>query len=295
MDRSLDERISDRQGGSYRGNRNRRQHDWPRDGARKSNGKNENTDIDTDWLHDKYEDDPETRRPLRGSRPRRADRYSPEADTTPQPGARLRVENLHYDLTEDELEDLFARTGPLLSLSLRYDRAGRSSGTALVTYASLSSARLAIREYDGANANGQPIRLTLLPSGPAAASVSTNRPRNPFDTAQKPSRSLFERVEFPDQGRDRGRSRSPGAPRRTDTTKPPPEGVDRYVPGMGGGERSRSPGERFGGRGRRGGAGREREGSGWRERGERGGGGGEWAGEEDAGGVGSRDGRLLGG
>lgn len=66
-------------------------------------------------------------------------------------------------------------------------------------------------------------------------------PRNPFDTAVKPGRSLFERIEEPN-GRavGRSRSRSPGAPRRTDVTKPPPEGVDRYIPSASGSRRRRS-------------------------------------------------------
>lgn len=128
-------------------------------------------------------------------------------------------------------------------LSLCFDRAGRSSGTAFVTYSALDDARTAIREFDGANANGQPIRLTLLPTGPKLSTADGIRgrgvPRNPFDTAIIPGRSLFERIENPDErsrrtsGRDgagRSRSRSPGAPRRTNTNKPAPEGVDRYVP-----------------------------------------------------------------
>jgi len=133
-------------------------------------------------------------------------------------------------------QDLFTRIGPITTLSLRFDRAGRSSGTAFVTYTSLSDARRAIRDFDGANANGQPIRLTLLPTAPAADIGIRGRgagaaPRNPFDTAVKPGRSLFERIEDPERnGASRDRSRSPGAPRRTDTRKPPPEGVDRYVP-----------------------------------------------------------------
>ena len=128
-------------------------------------------------------------------------------------------------------------------LSLCFDRAGRSSGTAFVTYNALDDARAAIREFDGANANGQPIRLTLLPTGPKLSTVDGIRgrgaARNPFDTAVIPGRSLFERIEDPGNpnrrnigknGVGRSRSRSPGAPRRTNTSKPAPEGVDRYVP-----------------------------------------------------------------
>lgn len=157
----------------------------------------------------------------------------------------------------------------MTKLSLCFDRAGRSSGTAFVTYTTLNDARAAIREFDGANANGQPIRLTILPTGPKLHSADGFRgrgaARNPFDTAVIPGRSLFERIEDPNDrdraprnaargGMGRSRSRSPGVPRRTNTSKPAPEGVDRYVPPRDGrGERrrrsrSRSLGRR--GRGR---------------------------------------------
>ncbi|KAL8701664.1 MAG: hypothetical protein Q9224_000398 [Gallowayella concinna] len=189
------------------------------------------------------------------------------------PGAKLRVDNLHYDLTEEDLEDLFTRIGPINSLALRFDRAGRSSGTAFVTYHHLSDARLAIREFDGANAHGQPIRLTLLPT--ALASDIRGRgavARNPFDNVERPPKSLFDRIDDPRFGSasrsrmGRSRSRSPGKPRRSDLSKPAPEGVDRYVPSSAGGRsrvRSRSPrrrGEDGGGRGR--GRGGERRGGG---------------------------------
>ena len=137
-------------------------------------------------------------------------------------------------------EDLFTRIGPVTSVSLRYDRSGRSTGTAFVTYPKVSSANRAIREFDGANAAGQPIRLTLLPTAPSGDLLRGRgaAPRNPFDTAIRPGRSLFDRVERPS---GRSRSRSPGAPRRTNVEKPPPEGVDRYVPSAHGSRRRRSP------------------------------------------------------
>ena len=107
----------------------------------------------------------------------------------------------------------------------------------------MHDAREAIREFDGANAYGQPIRLTLMQS------------REPV-TAR--SRSLFERIDG--GGRDaasrgrphpRRRSASPaameidgeGSRRRRRT----PENIDRYVPGR---ARSRSPRRGRGGRGR---------------------------------------------
>ncbi|KAH1766068.1 hypothetical protein KXX41_002771 [Aspergillus fumigatus] len=159
-------------------------------------------------------------------------------------GAKIRVENLHYDITESDLEDLFNRIGPVSNLSLVYDRAGRSEGVAYVTYNRANDARTAIAEFDGANAKGQPIRLTLVASGPG------RRGRNPFDNVERPKGSLFDRIERPRDARSlspgsengdveggarrrRGRRSGGGAGhRRSDVSKPAPEHIDRYVPGQ---------------------------------------------------------------
>ena len=113
-----------------------------------------------------------------------------------------------------------------------------------MTYNRISDARSAISEFDGANAKGQPIRLTLISTG------GGKRDRNPFDNVERSKGSLFDRVERP---RDRNaRSLSPGSRsgspdggarrcrgrrgggagfRRSDVSKPAPEHIDRYVPG----------------------------------------------------------------
>lgn len=180
------------------------------------------------------------------------------------------MENIHWEVNEEDLrvkyvqrqllvklsknaQDLFTRIGPIVRLSVDYDRAGRSTGTAYVTYRNVNSAREAIREYDGANAKGQPIRLTLVPSGPAAR-------RNPFDTAEKPGRSLFDRIDDPRVrgGSSRDRRQRSRSPRRSDVTRPAPDNIDRYVPSP----RSRSPApRRRGDEGRRAGDGRRGEGN----------------------------------
>ncbi|KAL1967632.1 hypothetical protein VTN77DRAFT_2889 [Rasamsonia byssochlamydoides] len=247
MDRSLDEIIAERPRQNRRGRGSR--NNAPRDGVKKSY--RERVDLDRDWVHDKFEDDTDTRTFRRDSRPRRGDRYSPERERPPA-GAKLRIDNLHYDLTEDDLEDLFTRIGPVSRVSIKYDRAGRSEGIAFVTYDHIEDARTAIREFDGANAKGQPIRLTLISSGGARGG------RNPFDNVEKPKGSLFDRIERPrdrrslspesesDSAGRRRRGRYGG--RRSDVSKPPPDHIDRYVPGQrspvrrnGGGRR---PGER---------------------------------------------------
>ncbi|KAB8075945.1 hypothetical protein BDV29DRAFT_171080 [Aspergillus leporis] len=251
MDRSLDEIIAER---PQRQNRGRRpppgSQGRRREGVKKSY-REDRPDLDLDWVHDKYEDDRDSR-PSRAPRRPRGDRYSPSPEHTAT-GAKLRVENLHYDITESDLEDLFTQIGPISNLSLVYDRAGRSEGLAFVTYARISDARTAISEFDGANAKGQPIRVALVSTGGSGG----RRDRNPFDNVERPKGSLFDRVEQPrdrnarslspasgnesaDDGARRRRRRRGGGGggsaggryRRSDVSKPAPDNIDRYVPGQ---------------------------------------------------------------
>lgn len=150
----------------------------------------------------------------------------------------------HPCLTTDSFQDLFARIGTVSDAKLTYDRAGRSEGIAFVTYDRIADAREAIREFDGANAKGQPIRLTLLPLPPRASAPA--RRDNPFDRVTNP-RSLFDRIEAPaarerrrtdsplSEGDEYGRNGSRRAPRndrRSNVSRPAPENIDRYVPGQ---------------------------------------------------------------
>ncbi|TLD20453.1 hypothetical protein PspLS_08471 [Pyricularia sp. CBS 133598] len=230
-------------GGSGGGNRRRERErqDYPRDGVRKNYRDDQSRNLDSEWVHDRY-DDNDSRRGGRYSRRRDDDL---DKDQGSSRGTKIRVENIHYELTEEDLQGLFSRIGPIISLELLYDRSGRSEGVAYVTYESHKDATLAVKDFDGANAagTGQPIRLSIIPAGAGSR-------RNPFDNAVKPGRPLSERITMP-SGRNRSLSPEEDAARR---------GIDRYIPS---GSRSGSPytsGNRRDGR--RPGARRERGGGG---------------------------------
>ncbi|KAI0106203.1 hypothetical protein GGR51DRAFT_518222 [Nemania sp. FL0031] len=228
MDRSLDEIVAESQsrkrgnrprrggggggGGSGSSRQPRERDSYPRDGVRKST-RDDRRGLDSDWVHDKFESFHSRDHPRSSYR-----RRSP-GPTLDDRGTKIKVENLHYDLSESDLEGLFNKIGPVARLELLYDRAGRSEGVAFVTYEGRDDALDAIREFNGANAKGQPIHMTIVSSAPR---------RNPFDTAQIPGRPLAERITRP-------RSLSP-----TDRA------IDRYVPE--GGRRSHSPKPRRRGR-----------------------------------------------
>ena len=111
----------------------------------------------------------------------------------------------------------------------------RSQGTAFVTYIDPRDARNAIADYDGQNANGLPIKITLLPTAPAPAYPSSKPGVSLFDRIDaRPPRSLFDRIDGPrrddsreDAGRRR-RDRSDSPPRKSRAAVP--ENIDRYVP-----------------------------------------------------------------
>ncbi|KAJ5397675.1 Nucleotide-binding alpha-beta plait [Penicillium cosmopolitanum] len=196
-------------------------------------------DLNLDWVHDKFNDNDRDSRP-RG--PRR--RHSP--DRSGSALTKVRVENLHYDITESDLEDLFGQIGPVSTLTLAYDRAGRSEGVAYVTYTHLKDAHTSIQEFDGANAKGQPIRLSLIPGRRGDRGGDRSGGSSLFDRVERPARNARSLSPSSDNEGDRSRRRRGGPrARRSDVTGPTPDGIDRYVPGQ------RSSNQR--GEGRRGG------------------------------------------
>lgn len=135
---------------------------------------------------------------------------------------------------------MFKTVGNVLNLAIKYDRAGRSTGSVFVTYEIYEDAQEAVREFNGANAKGQPIHLKILP------------PLRRRDNGGMAGRPLSERVTL---SSGRNRSRSPARDLEDEAAR---RNIDRYVPG-GRRDRDRSPIRGRGReRGRRPGAGRDR-------------------------------------
>ncbi|GAA6040723.1 hypothetical protein JCM8097_000894 [Rhodosporidiobolus ruineniae] len=74
--------------------------------------------------------------------------------------AKLVIKNLHYEVSERELELLFVQIGPIAAgPKIKFDRSGRSEGIAWVTYGSEEHAAQAKEAFNGAPAKGQPIEV----------------------------------------------------------------------------------------------------------------------------------------
>ncbi|KAF8916489.1 hypothetical protein CPB85DRAFT_1374632 [Mucidula mucida] len=93
---------------------------------------------DGQWLHDKA--------PARPSH---------------SPSSQLLVSNLHYEVTPADLNSVFGQIGTLVrEPHIRYDRSGRSTGTAVITFETAAEAAKAQQQFDGLSAKGQPMSIS---------------------------------------------------------------------------------------------------------------------------------------
>jgi cold-inducible RNA-binding protein len=92
------------------------------------------------------------------------------------------VGNLSFQTTEQELRQLFAQTGEVVSVSIPTDRmTGRPRGFAFVEYASDEAAAAAIQRFNDQELGGRNLRVNEAserPSRPPGGGFTQDRPRN---------------------------------------------------------------------------------------------------------------------
>ncbi len=75
---------------------------------------------------------------------------------------KLFVGNLSWDVTENDLQDLFGQQGPVAEVSLMMDRAtGRSRGFAFVTMGTEEAAQTAIAALNGQDYQGRALTVNI--------------------------------------------------------------------------------------------------------------------------------------
>ncbi|KAG8216924.1 hypothetical protein J3R82DRAFT_7200 [Butyriboletus roseoflavus] len=132
------------------------------------------------WLHD--------RAPLSSANGNNT--TAPVTASTNTLNAKLVVSNLHYEITPKDLVSIFGQIGTLVREPLiRYDRSGRSSGVAIITYEKPAEATRAKKEFEGKLAKGQPMEIAFDTAPP-------RRPRS-ASTPGVSTASLLNRIERP--------------------------------------------------------------------------------------------------
>ena len=76
-------------------------------------------------------------------------------------GKKLYVGNLGFDVTSQELQDVFTTVGPCDSVTVLMDRAtGQSRGFGFVEMTSNGDAQKAMQQLDGKEIKGRPIKVS---------------------------------------------------------------------------------------------------------------------------------------
>ncbi|EJU02286.1 hypothetical protein DACRYDRAFT_116014 [Dacryopinax primogenitus] len=137
---------------------------------------------------------------------RRRSRGLPYARPTAQPAVtssgstRLLVSSLHYEVTEQELNTLFSSLGALAKPPrIVFDRSGRSTGIAHITYERHEDALRAKQRFDGQPAKGQniSIRFEAALNPPAASAGGAQGKSLLARIGANPSASLLDRLGAP--------------------------------------------------------------------------------------------------
>jgi cold-inducible RNA-binding protein len=75
---------------------------------------------------------------------------------------KLFVGNLGFDVTETDLQELFAKQGPVSEVNLMLDRStGRSRGFAFITMATEEAAQAAIQALNGTDLQGRNLTVNI--------------------------------------------------------------------------------------------------------------------------------------
>lgn len=170
------------------------------------------------------EDEEEYQEPVRGIQTKSA-----RAASGLSTGTTVQVSNLHADVTDDDMQELFSnpiREGDaavsLKSCCVNYDRQGKCNGTCTVVFSRKSDALAALEEYNGVPLDDHPMQLLMVgaPAAPVAA-----RPAKPRVVYQQEERyQPSYRSDGPARGRGRSgkgkgksKGRGRGAPARAST------------------------------------------------------------------------------
>ncbi|KQJ92708.1 THO complex subunit 4B isoform X2 [Brachypodium distachyon] len=111
-------------------------------------------------------------------------------------GTKLYISNLDYNVSNEDIKELFSEVGDLKRYSINYDKSGRSKGTAEVVFARRSDALAALKRYNNVQLDGKPMQIEVIGTNieaPAPAIFTINTPALGIGSFDFPSKSVLGR------------------------------------------------------------------------------------------------------
>ncbi|KAI8138578.1 hypothetical protein BJV82DRAFT_582745 [Fennellomyces sp. T-0311] len=116
-------------------------------------------DTSKQWTHDMFDDRDFGGRSSLASR--LGARHGGSGGGRSDDGREIAIENLHYNVVEKDLQELFEMVGRVEKTRIIFDRSGRSTGTAKIKFARLADAEAAVAKYNNVELDGQAMRIEL--------------------------------------------------------------------------------------------------------------------------------------
>ncbi|KAK1693697.1 hypothetical protein QYE76_010394 [Lolium multiflorum] len=110
------------------------------------------------------------------------------------PTTKLYISNLDYNVSNEDIKDLFSEMGEIKRYSINYDKSGRSKGTAEVVFSTKA-------EYNNVQLDGKPMKIEVIginteAPAPASAIFTFARPPLPGNFSFPPKRNELGYSQF---------------------------------------------------------------------------------------------------